>query len=347
METSPFKRPFVVDAKRNTEESSEDSDEPSEDEERVSIENRDKETSWSRSDSNEKIHQIEQNEESDEKSENEDMETQDESFKNEQDVIVSQSPAQYVEVSDDDDDDDDGDENIGKIEERAKTPKIEDGECDSFQSFSNSVDNAAALESIVQCGDAPMKNVSDNAHDNLTGGPETRHVLDQDYELSQCFKLNRGQVQSNYRTTGSVGQNRDDECSDEERNYSLTKPIFLDNRGMVKFGEPTPDITDDESMDDAPVKAPELESVIQSQNEVEGEENDDDLKLNLSSSDDNVPEIDQVISSTSTRTNGLSNPRQEVDLLDSSPISKPAKLTSTKKSSLVSNFLPLNRSFII
>ncbi|XP_058805552.1 protein ELYS [Phymastichus coffea] len=315
VETSPLKRPFAFESKCDVEEESEESEELSGDEEEVSTVTCDNENLLVTPVTSKVAQQTDRKqtaEASENEAENEEMETPDEDSKSEISASASQDPSQQPEISDD--------EEIEKLKKQSKHLELEDGECESFQSFSNSMDNST-FEPIVQCIDHPIKNFNDDANYDITDTFENRKIHGQDYSLIERSKLNPK-----------------DESINEDHDHSLTKPLFLDNRDTLKFAEPTPDITDDESVDEVPVKMPELESIIQSQNKVEDEDNEDDLKLSVSSSDDNSPDNEQLASDTLTRTNGLSSRKEEDKLPDSSPTSKTLKrkrtVSATKESSI-------------
>lgn len=75
----------------------------------------------------------------------------------------------------------------------------------------------------------------------------------------------------------------------ESDNYSLTKPLFLDSHGVVRYSEPV-DITDDDSNDPAITDRPQLTSV----------KDDEDLKMEQKTHDEDVKEKNEDLESELT-----------------------------------------------
>jgi hypothetical protein len=153
-----------------------------------------------------------------------------------------------------------------KLQGSSSTEKdLEEGECDqdddTFQSLSNSLDYNVSTppEVISNC----LDQVDDNCQSNYTNNELRDNYVDQDYSQTEKFTLrNRSQQ---FSDAGYV----------EYPQHTLTRPIFIDSQGIVKYDSAC-DITDDESIDGefTTVSRPNIE------------EGECELTLNLSASDE-------------------------------------------------------------
>lgn len=128
-----------------------------------------------------------------------------------------------------------------------KSDEVEDHD-ESFQSLSDSINNVAEPQ------------LNDN---NLTQHRSTvRFSFSRDYSLTEKIPIGR--------------------LNESEHSRSLTKPIFMDSKGVLRFNESIEspvDITDDESQGDV-----EMEELLSSPEVDDNEENN--ITLNLSDGSD-------------------------------------------------------------